>query len=458
MRFRLVTPQRRLPRPRVAGAVTRAAWTPPWQRQPQAPAVHLGRYRYTRWRWRLLFGMMDGLVGPVVRWSRRLRRSLQAPQSCPPEDPAATTTRHTPAADPKSILVAQLDHLGDAVLSTAIFPLLRQRFPEATIDVLASHWNEPILRTNPCVRRVHVSHRNWFSRDTSARPYLSEALQLGRQMARYGYDLGIDVRGDFLVALLLRAARIPRRLGWSASGGEFLLTDLAPWVPGRPEIDARRVLIERLGIVAPPSFRPTVCPTWRDRQHVRRMLAGVVRCQGRMVVVHCGAGTEAKRWPTVYFQQLVDRLANVYRPTVILVGAAADRARAAMIAGSTERGAVVDWTGRLTVLELAALLEWADLFIGNDSGPAHIAAAAGTTTLVLFSGTNQMEQWRPPGRHVHVVRHPVACSPCHQKSCPVAGHPCMTGLTPERVWAAVEELLDRDSIGQNEVFSHAACS
>src|SRR5262249_57396045 len=95
-----------------------------------------------------------------------------------------------------------------------------------------------------------------------------------------------------------------------------------------------------------------------------------------------------------------------------------------------------DWTGGLTVTETAALLERADLFLGADSGPAHLAACAGLPSGILFSRTNRVGQWRPWSRRSLVLRHRVACSPCHQKVCPLAEHPCMSGLEPGRAYRA----------------------
>jgi ADP-heptose:LPS heptosyltransferase len=86
-------------------------------------------------------------------------------------------------------------------------------------------------------------------------------------------------------------------------------------------------------------------------------------------------------------------------------------------------------------------LQQADLAIGADSGPAHLAAAAGTPVVVLFSGTNRVEQWRPQGAMVQALRHPVACAPCHRRQCPVASQPCMRGIRPADVLLAIEELL-----------------
>jgi ADP-heptose:LPS heptosyltransferase len=90
----------------------------------------------------------------------------------------------------------------------------------------------------------------------------------------------------------------------------------------------------------------------------------------------------------------------------------------------------------MTVTQTAALLERADLFVGADSGPSHLAACAGIPSVVLFSGTNRSAQWRPWSRRSLILKHPVPCRPCHQKSCPLAGHPCMSGLEPDRVYRA----------------------
>jgi len=113
---------------------------------------------------------------------------------------------------------------------------------------------------------------------------------------------------------------------------------------------------------------------------------------------------------------------------------------AGVILGPRPRPHVVDGTGRLSVVELAALLEQADLFAGADSGPAHLAAAVGTPGVVLFSGTNNPRQWRPWGEDVRVVRHAVECSPCHRRRCPWREHPCMRRLSPRQVTEAIERL------------------
>jgi len=158
-----------------------------------------------------------------------------------------------------------------------------------------------------------------------------------------------------------------------------------------------------------------------------------------LLAVHLGAGTSAKRWPPRHWADLVARfLADGWR--VVIVGGPEDAEATRDIQSDPN---LHDWTGRLSVTETAALLERADLFIGADSGPAHLAACAGVPSVILFSGTNQLRQWRPWSRRALVLRHRVPCRPCHHKVCPLADHPCMTGLHPDRVYLAARRWWTR---------------
>jgi ADP-heptose:LPS heptosyltransferase len=161
----------------------------------------------------------------------------------------------------------------------------------------------------------------------------------------------------------------------------------------------------------------------------------------RRIVLHIGAGTPAKRWPPAHWRELLGRLLLEGDYAVALVGGAADQPRAREILGDLPWPNVLDLTGKLKLSRTAALLAEADLFIGADSGPAHVAAALETPVVVLFSGTNHAAQWQPRGRRVVVVRHEVACSPCHRRQCPWAEHPCMTRIAPTQVLSAAREML-----------------
>jgi len=191
-------------------------------------------------------------------------------------------------------------------------------------------------------------------------------------------------------------------------------------------------------------WRPAFHPSEQARDRAERLLAELPARSatgGPLCVAHVGAGMRAKQWSAEHWRALIGRLVDRLGAQVVLVGSPGDRIIARQIAGRRPRAEVADWTGRLSVAELAAVLQRADLALGADSGPAHLAAAVGTPVVVLFSGTNNPGQWRPAGRQVRVCRHPVDCYPCHRRECPRAEHPCMSGLRPETVAAEVEGLL-----------------
>ncbi|MGP0069081.1 MAG: glycosyltransferase family 9 protein [Isosphaeraceae bacterium] len=424
--------------------------------------VQVGRYRYSKLRWRLLVRALDS-VGAVATAIFRPFRPFR------------------PVASPRRVLVVQLDHLGDAVLSTPLIAELRIAYPKAAIDVLASPSNHEVFEADPNVDRVWVAERTWFERRPDRWALATAVWSLGRSLRRMGYDLGIDVRGDVLTVMVLALAGVRRRVGWAMGGGAFLLTDVAEWIPGRHEVKSRLALLSRLGITPDPSPRVDVHVTDEDRIAVARRLAeawprrtpGTRRAElqipvraarGRtpenrdarhivpapaqvaeeadwlhadrfapmppLLAVHLGAGNAAKRWPARAWKVLVDRfIESGWR--VVVVGGSDDLPLSSIL---VPHDRLRDWAGTLSVTETTALLERADLFIGADSGPAHLAASAGTLSVILFSGTNQHRQWRPWSRHSLTIRHRVPCQPCHQKVCPLAGHPCMSGLDPERVY------------------------
>lgn len=431
-------------------------------RSPANPKPVVERkYRYSKLRWRISVRAVDSMGWLLARAWRKVRaaRRVEAP---------------------RRILIVQLDHLGDAVLTSPLIAQLKAAYPDADIDVLASGSNHEVFEANTNVSRVRIARRTWFERHPTSRGFVGTVWGLGRSLRDADYDLGIDVRGDILSILVLTLAGIPRRIGFAMGGGGFMLTDIAPWVSGRHETHSRLALLEPLGIVPAQTFRTEVHVSDDDRASVARQLADawparrplrkeafveakahVHEAEARrarkpaaahrsdvleddwyqadpfatappLLAVHLGAGTSAKRWSPRSWNQLIGRFIDD-RWRVVIVGGPEDAEWTRFVeSGDSLR----DWTGRLTVAQTAALLERADLFIGADSGPAHLAASAGTRSVILFSGTNQAGQWRPWSRQSLVLRRRVNCSPCHQKVCPLADHPCMTGLKPDRVYRA----------------------
>ena len=224
-------------------------------RSPSNPRpVTTGRYRYSKLRWRLLVHALDAAGSVAMRVWRAVRPVR-------------------PVTDPRRILIVQLDHLGDSVLTSPLIARLKAAYPQAAIDVLASPSNHEVFEADPAVSRVWVAERTWFERHPGRWGLLRAVWRLGRSIRGAGYDLGIDVRGDVLTVLVLALGGIPRRVGWAMGGGGFLLTDIAHWVRGRHEVRSRLALLEPLGIVADEPARVLVHVDDHDRATVASWLA-----------------------------------------------------------------------------------------------------------------------------------------------------------------------------------------
>lgn len=401
--------------------------------RPARRASAQGKYRYTRLKWRILCAIFDAVGGLLSRFRRRDRDEKNALAS----------------REPRSILIVQLDHLGDAIITAATLPALRRRFPLASIDVLAAEWNREIFETCPEVDRVHVSRVNRFSRGGDWR-WVGATLWWGWKLRRWKYDLGFDVRGEFPLALILWLAGIPRRIGWACGGGGFLLTDVGEHVAGRPEIASRAELLRLVGI---PSEASLPTRAWFDpgvvaRDRARRRLEAAGLIENEFVVFHVGAGTAAKRWPATYWRELLGRLIVGLGRQVVLVGSASEQSLAREILDGQDWPGVWDWTGETRLAETAALIEQAAAFVGADSGPAHLAAAVGRPVVALFSGTNDERQWRPWGEQVRVTRVELPCSPCHRETCAWSDHPCMRRMPADRVYGELHSLLELGAVAE----------
>jgi len=394
-----------------------------------------GTYRYVRWRWRLLFAVIDA-VGRLLFWPAR---TLIGRRKNGPVDRRSM----------QRILLVQFDHLGDAVITLRTLHKLRRRFPQAAIDVLCSPWTAELFEASRDVRRVFVSHNNRFCRQRRWTWWLS-TLRWGVRLRRHRYDTAFDVRGEAPLAALLWLTGARRRVGWNCGGGGFLLTHSPTYVQGRSEFESRNALWSTIELLDATPREETVPTNFASRLNVdeemcRRIgarLSTLEQGDRPRIVLHLGAGTAAKRWPLEHWRRLIDRLKAEHHGTLIVIGTHDERHLTAAAMANRNARHVVDWTGELGVIEVACLLERADLFIGADSGPAHLAAAMRTPTVVLFSGTNNVRQWQPQGDHVHVVRNGVDCAPCHRSECAWSDHPCMRGITPHKVIEAAREVLD----------------
>jgi heptosyltransferase-2 len=347
-----------------------------------------------------------------------------------------------PPGNPQRVLVLSPNWLGDAVMALPAIADVKRHFASARIVVAARRSVADVFRLSPAVDEVlTLGWGGRILRTRSLRADLAALRDAGAPIAillpnsfasawmvrRSGIEHRWGFASDFRAPLLSRAVRRPRRSMHQAAYYQHLVRELG--IPSGP--------LEPMLIV-------------RDVPSVVARLPIEVRESGEsrpLVTLAPGAayGT-AKRWIPAHFARLVTMLI-AQGARCVLVGSGGDRETTQWIhqmLGERERGETYDLTGQTSLVELAGVMSVSRVFVSNDSGAMHMASALGVPVVALFGPTREYET-APIARHgrrADVLLHPVWCRPCMLRECPI-DHRCMKGLTPERVFATVSEVMAR---------------
>ncbi len=344
----------------------------------------------------------------------------------------------------KKILAMRLDHLGDVIMVRPALKALRDHFPKAQIDFLVSSDVGPILGKELRLNIIPVS-RHWFSRDFSLSSCVQELFQLIPILRHERYDLGIDFRGDFRNIILMASAGIPERLSYPVTGGGFLLTRQTSYDRKLHQVLLNLKLLEPLGIAAKPESHPIPCTDLQKEFFLKAFPEISESARPVKIILHSGAGYPSKKWPQERFRTLIKNILDHHpQAHVILIGTRGEQNSFPVL---ERKGVLTDLRGRTRIEQLPVLFALSHLYIGNDSGPAHLAAAQGLAGVIIFSGTNDASVWRPWSEKFQLVQHPVPCSPCEAKNCPLGHHDCIEKISVEQVFAAVETALAENSGG-----------
>ncbi len=336
---------------------------------------------------------------------------------------------------PEHILLVRLSSVGDVLLATPVARALRRRYPQARLSWLVDAGYEPLLAGNPHLDRVVAFDHTGRHRGPAG---------IGRLAAELGpvsllVDLQHKLRTAVLAARLRPAERLTlvKRRGWGLVRA-MLGRDAVLGAPH--QIWRYLTLLEAAPASAgqvPP--RPElVCDPAAGRL-VRQRLAGLSRAPRVGLVPAARHATKA--WPLAHWRALAERCQRAGW-SVVLLGGGGEAALAAAIGRELAPDGWVELAGG-DLAALAASLAACDLVISPDSGPAHMAAALGVATLVLFGPTSPA-RWAPIGPRVEVLRQQLACSPCSNhggQSCPLGTLACMRQLQPDRVWRAARGML-----------------
>jgi lipopolysaccharide heptosyltransferase II len=388
----------------------------------------------------------------------------------------------------RRVLLIRPDHLGDLLFTTPALAELRRALPDAHITCLVGPWFREIVERNPHVDEVQTCAFPGFRRERQGalEPYRL-LLRQAQTLRAQRYDLALVLRPDFWWgAWLIYLAGIPLRLGYAGDLQTPFLTSALPLRVGEHAVRQNLRLVRPAGLLAARAARKDqrvdtfaeaqaahlehdtsepgqppleFAPTDEERAWVRERLAeGSMSAGDRFILIHPGTGAPVKLWEAVSWARVADALLRAYGTRVVLTGSEGERAQVEDICAQMQQPALT-LIGETDLGKLAALLARADLVLGVDNGPLHLATAQGTPTVRLYGPTDArvFGPWGDARLH-KIVQAKQPCAGCPAIPCgrldwspaELAAHPCVRSLAVEEVLAAAETLLAQRAAKQAE--------
>ncbi len=360
---------------------------------------------------------------------------------------------HKQSSQQKKILVIRVDFIGDVVMTLPAVYVLRQAFPDAQIDMLTTPAPAQLIQRHKDLSHVLICNPNsWLSKPFSAAVW-KEINCLRKTLRAEKYDLALSVSGDW-ASILALISGAEKRYGYTQEAYPFFVTNSLPGGRYSVRQHESQYCLQLIHAAVPnaPEWLPSAAiltPEQDDIERLQLLLAQFgVAAADMLIALHLGSGNgTAKRWPIPYWAALADKLRAKYPSAAIaLIGAEADAPLAERaIAKMQSKHGVFSLTGATSLTELIALSARCAILISADSGPSHIAAAAGALTLALHGPTDP-EIYGPQGPNTRYIWNKIWCAPCYDPSdtaeCRFGNPICMKGITPEAVEAAASAMLN----------------
>lgn len=316
------------------------------------------------------------------------------------------------------ILIILPNWLGDAVMATPAIEALCESYPDAVLTFVGSYVSIEALKHHPKCTQSYVDETK--KRGNRFLNTYRFAKELGT------HDIGITFRNQLHSSLLLRWSGTPITAGRSSWHSQFLLTHAVK--PSHPShlveqyrdiaqcISATPLAIGKLSLHIPPH---------RDKRPTLGINPGATY-------------GSAKRWYPEKFAEVARAFSDHYE--IILFGGPNEVGMAKDIESRLNGVSVTNLAGKTSIQELCSMIGGLELFITNDSGPMHVAAAYQVPTVAVFGPTRHLETSQWMNEKSSIVRHALECAPCMKRECPLGHHECMKSITSFEVIEAVKKL------------------
>ena len=357
----------------------------------------------------------------------------------------------------KRILVLKLDHVGDFLTGLPAIQRLNLRFPQAEIHLLAPKASVMLAHLEPAI--ANCIEFNFFHAvsQEGRRELTEEALEsLEQRLAAYEFDIAIDLRKHGDTRSILQQTGAHLLAGFDHRNEHPFLDVALEWEGDTTYTDKRAhiaddyvALVERVSLACERD-RTVIARPGRDLAvEAARNIPALAELpfdlfDRKLVCVHPASGNDLRQWPPEYFAALIDLLIDHADVNVLIIGTEGERPIAEKVLEEiVRRDRVWSLVGKTAMRDVPVLLRAVSLFVGNNSGPHHIAAALGAPTIGIHSGVVSAQEWGPLGPRAVAIQREMNCSPCYIEALNNCSrdYACMRGLRPAHVFRICEQML-----------------
>jgi len=330
------------------------------------------------------------------------------------------------------ILVVNVNWLGDAIMTLPAFKAIKEKFPLSSVAVMAPDRVKDVFSDNPYIDEVII-----FNEKKEHKSF-SQKLRFIKQLREKKFDTVFLIHRSFTRALICFLAGIKTRIGYKRFKNIFIVNKtIKPPAKNIHKQDYYLYLFEKTGIATADKL-PEVYVPQQIQEKYKTEITHLRQKHTYLVGMNPSANWLLKRWPQENFAILSDKLIRELNCCILFVGAKID---ADVVGAVTNRmkEKPYNFCAKTSIKELAAIIRNVDLFISNDSGPAHLSASLGVNTLVLFGPTSP-ELSAPRGKRVQILKKSIRCEiPCYDTGC--QNNLCMKNITVEDTYQKAKELL-----------------
>lgn len=343
-------------------------------------------------------------------------------------------TKKLPQQGINNILIRGTNWIGDAVLTLPAVAAIRATYPDAYIAILVKPLVADVYELFSAVDEV-IIYESKLDNPIGV-------FKLAHKLRKKNFDAAILLQNAIEAAIIVFAAGIPLRAGYSSDGRGLLLTHRVQRTKEIRKVhqtDYYLEMVKALGCVS--VGREIHLETKINRFNAQSVLNKFIPEKDKIIIGIAPGATygPAKRWFPDRFAAVADKLAESFSLQGILLGGKADGEIAEEVQ-KLARPNLINLAGKTTLWEAIYLISQCRLFISNDSGLMHIAGALNIPTVAIFGSTNPVTT-APVGNKSIIVRREISCSPCLKETCPTDFR-CMKQISVEDVFAAAQSLLN----------------